>query len=369
MAICANNGSVFGSNNNNQYIKTDKGDFIAIKGSNIHERQILSDLMIPYKQILKSRIYLRPGQVNYLMNHLGLGDNATFVSIRARYNPKSKIEQDNYVIWNFYSDFYKKYAMDELLVLTGNSTNRIEQIYLTNPNPDYEVELEVMVATIDDNYSFFGENVNQIGRSYINIELIDIKTHVPGESIVVYDKTTPNKPLVYFTITNIQDIERTVNILSIQDSILGSVLLKFTDEYNAIQAESLFNYIINNPTININNLCPLIDNQPPILYFTDLVLFNGLTPSNSLDGNTFSSQIEFGTYSVISKLQLIDILVDSLVDNRDGTMSLSTDSININSGTFSYDSITSTASYQISFNIEDIAKNNLDDIILNLDVI
>lgn len=380
MSICSNNGSIFGSNNNNQYIKTDKGDFISIKGANIHERQILSDLRIPYKQILKSRIHLKAGQVNYLMNHLGLGDNATFVSIHARYDPKSVLEEDNYLVWNFYSDFNKQYAMDELLVLTGNSTNRIEQIYLTNPNPDYAVELEIMVAVIDDVYSFFNSVNEQVGRSYTGLDLIDIKTHVTGESIVIYDKSTPNKALTYFTIGNIQSVDRTVQILNIKDSILGDTFLEFTNEENATQAESLLNYVINNTSVDINNLCPLKDLDPPVINFNqnyektgDFIEFGGLTavPYNTLDGNTFSTQIEFATYataSIITKTDLLDGLIDSVVDSRDGTMSLSEDNININSGTNSYESITATASYDITFNIEDIAKNNLNDILISISV-
>lgn len=382
MSICSNNGSIFGSNNNNQYIKTNKGDFIAIKGANIHERQILSDLRIPYKQILKSRIHLKAGQVNYLMNHLGLGDNATFVSIHARYNTKSILEEDNYLVWNFYSDFNKQYAMDELLVLTGNSTNRIEQIYLTNPNPDYTVELEVMVAVIDDEYSFFNDSNQQVGRSYIGLDLIDIKTHVPNESIVIYDKSSPNKALAYFTISNISVVGRTVQILKINDSVLGDTFLEFSTEENAIQAESLFNYIINNPSVDLNNLCPLEDLEPPVIYFNqnyentgDFITFNGLTATsyNTLDGSTFSTQIEFATYatsSVITKTDLLDGLIDSVVDNRDGTMSLSEDNINIISGTNSniLDNITTTSSYDITFNIEDIAKNNLNDISISISV-
>ena len=52
-----------------QFIKTNGGDFIAVDGSNTRERLILSDLRIPYKQILKSRIILKTGQINYLLNH------------------------------------------------------------------------------------------------------------------------------------------------------------------------------------------------------------------------------------------------------------------------------------------------------------
>jgi hypothetical protein len=55
---------------------------------------------MPYKQILKSRVILKPGQTNYLLNFLGLGDNATFLSIKV-YNSKSVLEEDNIVHWSF----------------------------------------------------------------------------------------------------------------------------------------------------------------------------------------------------------------------------------------------------------------------------
>ena len=70
---CSSN--LFGGSS--QFIKTNAGDIVATDGANIREKLILSDMRIPYKQILKSRVVLKPGQVNYLLNHLGLGDNAT----------------------------------------------------------------------------------------------------------------------------------------------------------------------------------------------------------------------------------------------------------------------------------------------------
>ena len=55
-------------------------------------------------------------------------------------------------------------------MLTGNSANRIEQLYLTNPNSKYAVTLDVMVAVIDDNYTFFSDTINQTGTSIILVE-------------------------------------------------------------------------------------------------------------------------------------------------------------------------------------------------------
>jgi len=77
-----------------QFIKLNGGDFVAIEGSDTRERLILSDVRIPYKQVLKSRVVLNIGQANYLLNFLGLGDNATFLAIKAVYYPRSIIEAD-----------------------------------------------------------------------------------------------------------------------------------------------------------------------------------------------------------------------------------------------------------------------------------
>jgi hypothetical protein len=116
-------GNLFGPSS--QFIKTNGGDLIATEGSSTREKLMLSDLRIPYKQISKGRIMLKPGQTDYPLNHLGLGDNATFLSLKVTYDPKSKFEFDNYVQWNFFDDFSKMHPVSKLLVLTGNSTNRI----------------------------------------------------------------------------------------------------------------------------------------------------------------------------------------------------------------------------------------------------
>jgi hypothetical protein len=45
---------------------------------------------------LKGRVTLKPAEDSYLMNHLGLGNNATLVAMVTRIQ-KSKLEVDNYI--------------------------------------------------------------------------------------------------------------------------------------------------------------------------------------------------------------------------------------------------------------------------------
>ncbi|MCK9475647.1 MAG: hypothetical protein M0R46_07005 [Candidatus Muirbacterium halophilum] len=230
--------------NKSQYIKTYNGDVVSIEGSITTEKLLLSDLKIPYKQILKSRIILKAGQVNYLLNHLGLGNEATFILIKAIYNQKSIIESDNYICWNYSDNISKINFMDDVMLLTGNSIHRIPQLYLTNPNLDYDVTLDVMVAVIDNAYA---NNVpsNQSVAYFRGLEYTDIKNHIMGESIVINDKSTPVKPLIYLLLANITEIKIDFDTLTLNDVNNGTIMLKFLTKNDAIQAYS----IIDNPDI------------------------------------------------------------------------------------------------------------------------
>jgi len=376
MATCQS--SLFG--NQSQYIKVNGGDFVAVQGANTFEKLLVSDLRMPYKQLLKSRLILKAGQTNYLLNHLGLGDNATFVAIKAIYDAKSVIEEDNFITWSFYDDLTKSYSMAQMLVLTGNSTNRIKQLYLTNPNTKYPVALEVMVANIDDSYSFFNDTVNQSGTTFTGLEWTDIKSHIIGQSIKIMDKGTPTRPLIYLEIANIETIEKSGSILIIDDASYGTIFLQFLTEFDAYQAHSLFNYVIENPDVNIDTI--QVDSADPVLYFYnqvgttgDFIAFNGATagPYSTADGLTFSTSISLLTYgtasgTLIDKQQLIYLLVDSITDNRDGTMSMQPSNLIITATSSDISSIILPGTYSLTFNFSDIAHNLLDGVHVDLTI-
>lgn len=368
-------GNLFG--NRSQFIKTNGGDFIAVEASNTRERLILSDLRIPYKQILKSRVILKTGQTNYLLNHLGLGDNATFLCIKAVYDSKAVIEADRYVNWSYYDDLTRVNSFADMMVLTGNSTHRIPQLYLTNPSTKYPVYLDVMVGIIDDNYSIFTDTTNQSGTTFVNLEYTDIHSHVVGESIVINDKSSPVKPLIYLRLSDINSIERSGKILIIDDSSLGIVFLQFLTENDTYQAHSLLNYVLQNPNTDIDNLNPVIDSLDPILYFYDMVgaeyiAFNGATsgvPYNTSYGNTFSTLMSLSSFgSYIDKAQLIYSLVDYIEDNRDGYMSLLPSNLIISGTAGNVDTILNAGTYSLSFDFSDIAHNYLDGVIVELNI-
>ena len=275
------------------------------------------------------------------------------------------------------------------MTLTGNSSHRIKQIYLTNPNANYPVYLDVMIAVIDENYSFFNDIVNQSATTFTGLEYTDIQSYVVGQSIVVYDKNTPKNALTYFTIEDINMMGIEGTIITIEDS-LKVVLLKFLTENDAIQALSILNYITENPWVDISTILPTYDNLDPILFFYpqvggingtgSYISFNGATagvPYDTSYGLTFSTDISLSTYasaSYISKQSLIDIMISSIYDQRDGTMSIIPNNIILTSlltatTSSNVSSIGFTGSYKMTFDFSDVAHNYLDGVIVNLNII
>lgn len=373
MALCGNN-SLFGGNG--QYIKFQGGDIIAVEGANTVERLITSNLRIPYKQTLKSRVILKAGQVNYLLNHLGIGDNATFLAIKATYNSAAVNEEDNYILWNYYDNFNTQFPMDDIMILTGNSENRIKQLYLTNPNENYAVTLDILVAVLDDEYSYFTDTTGQTGTSFTGLKSDDIISFVVGESMVVND--TNSNALIYIQLSNINSISRSVAMVTIDDDAAGTIILVFTSEEEAAQAHSKISYALSNSGINLTTLSK--DTTNPVVYWNStagatgsFIEFNGATagvPYDTDDGLTFSTSFSFSAHvsgGIVSKTQLIDLLIGTVSDNRDGVMSITASSINLAS-TQSVDNITGTGSYDMTLNISDLALNDLSAINMTLTV-
>lgn len=357
-------GTLFGTGA--QYIKVVGGEFVAIDGSSTLERLLVSDLRMPYKQILKSRVVLKAGQQDYLLNHLGLGDNATFLAIKAIYDSGSVIEEDNYITWRFYNEPINIYPLAQMMVLTGNSLNRIKQLYLSNPNTKRPVQLEIIVAVIDDQTSFFNNVDVDGGTTLTNISLENIKTLKPNVSLQIVDAN--ELPIIYFNLDDIISIERNGNIIQISCSVAGLILLIHYNEAEAAQTESALNYVW---TIDQSQIIEDLvrEYERPVIFFENIV-----TPLDTSLGNTFSSTIT--STLPITKQYLLDNLVNYVYDIRDTDIALDTNNIIINKNiivdgqpqTITPQTITATGSYIVKFNISDIALNNLDDVLINLTI-
>jgi hypothetical protein len=378
MGCAIGQSTIFGPGSKN--IKFYVNDLIAVDGPNTVERQILGNLRFPYNQILRGRIILKAGQINYLLNNLGLGDNSTLLSLAVTYDPKSVHEEDNYIMWSFYDNLVNSYPISYMLLLSGNSTNRVKQIYLTNPNPNYDVNIDVLVGNIDNTYNFFNDTLNQTGTTFVNLTYTSIQSYIIGESIKIIDSNS--NPLIYISLSNISSIYISGQILTIDQTSTPSIFLQFTTINDANQAFSILNYVISNPNVDIGTLG--MDTQPPTIYWfstvgnsasNDYIYLNGSSnsvPYSTLDGNTFSTSISLSTYggtnSTIDKTSLNQLLINNVVDNRDGTINLTASNINLTYNSLSVNSITQSGTYSMTLNVSDIAGNAISGTTLTLTI-
>ena len=373
------------------YIKIYKGSFVGVEGSDIvHTMPI--NLFSPYKQLLRASVILKPGQCKFLLNHLGLGDNATFLSILATYDNASRVEADNFVQYSYYTNPNNWYSFAQMLVLTGNSENRIEQLYLSNPNQEYGVKLDILVGVIDDEYNFLNENfdceeivVNGIIK-FINVTCEDILSWSDG-SIVVKDPI--GNPQIYIDPYNINTIERNGSEIVIDDRATGTIILVFTGtthngqeysaEQEAISAYSKLSAVVENSDIVLDNgMCH--NTTPPCITFTENVSPMGASFSvvqSTCDGtNTVDYWCEQPIQPVgnMTKPELIPYIVENCNDLIDGDITLGNNEFIINKvdgGSLSpIDIITEDGIYYITFVVSDIMGNYVNpDIKVQINVI
>ena len=141
------------------------------------------------------------------------------------------------------------------------------------------------------------------------------------------------------------------------------------------------NYILENPGIDIEDIVPLEDNISPIIFFNStagatgsFIEFNGSSysvPYDTTDGFTFSTSISLSTYgtnSILTKSIINDLLIDYITDNRDGTMSLMDSQMILTGNTGVVSQVSQTGTYSLTFNFTDIATNNLEGVIVNLNI-
>lgn len=378
---------------NNSFIKYAGGDVVAQEGPTTLERLQLSDLRIPYQQILKTRVILKPGITNYLLNYTSLGDNATYLTLVARYDSLSRAESKNYVEYYYYTDPYRIYEFAQILTLSGNSTHRVPQIYLNNPNPDYSVNIDMMIAVIDDNTSFFFGATGSVpanalaftGLRYTDIRVYDPYNPGPSQTVRTLSiHNTVGDIIAFLELSTINTLTLTTNVIIIDDSALGVVYFQFIDDFNALQAYSWLNYLLENPTGVTGTfsgtgssleIIPTEDALSPLVVFKPTIILpygpTGITYSStwssttqSFQGNTPLVLTAFG--GTISYVNIASYAFNSITDNRDGVITFTNSQMMIldNSLSTVVTSITHSGTFSVIYNVNDNAGLNTNFVIL-----
>lgn len=256
-----------------------------------------------------------------------------------------------------------KYEIETYFVIIDSNTQARQRIIYTSQN-GLDIFVERYYGLVRDGYR--GSN------SYFkNLIFSCIKSYVVGESIVINDNNTPSIPLIYFTISEIKTIQRYDDYkIIIVDSQVEPITLEFASIFDANQAFSILNYIIQNPSLDVSIIGS--DIVPPTIYFNEFFLGNPILkdgsnesgPFNSGDADIFRVDINLSDYEEpvsFTKDLIIEGLIYNITDNRDGDFSLSPDDISIYKDVVSIDNsvneINSGGLYLIKFNLADISRN------------
>lgn len=257
-----------------------------------------------------------------------------------------------------------RYEIESYYVVIDSKTESRQRIvYIGNNGEDYFIER--YYGNIRDGYV-------QSNTFLRNLNFTDIKSHIPGESIVIYDKNIPPKPIIYIYLSSIQSIERDGEIkMTIIDSQVDPTTLEFLTAFDCDQAYSMLIYVLENKMADIGKLGA--DINPPVIFFkenffgSNIHLNSDMTlrgPLSTSDGDLFRIDIDSSNFNgplPISKDNIISGLIYDITDNRDGSIYLAKDDVLIYKDAINAASevheIQGIGNYMIRFNLIDLGRN------------
>lgn len=351
---------------NNKYIKVYKEDFIVVEGPNTKNKLSFSNLQIPYEQYLYTEVMLQEDTYHHEIPYGALGDQITFLILRVSYVPLTKTlipDPEVPVLEYFFQTNENEIRnIDSLLILSGTKDKKLPKIYINNPNKKFRAKVEILAATQE---VVFGTGIvyvpiNENTFSIQDLLYTNIVSDDMGYSIIVQKDS--NNPIANLALDRISNIEISGRLLIVDDTAIGKVNLFFINEFHCLQAFSLINWAMKDIGVNIITSSTGADlTSPLITYSADFT-----TDISILDYPIGTS----GTagYS-IAKQNLIDLLVSSVEDNRDGNIIIDTSNVTITklNQSLKRETISEIGKYSFTIDVVDLAGNmTSDSFILNI---
>lgn len=316
-----------------------------ISGSKTLAAVDLCNVNIPYENYQKISIKILPGMEDFILDFPTLGNKPTFLMIVAKYCDKDPNNQ--FMYWNFIHSADAPNVMTNIMVLTGTSNNPIPKIKITNPSEKCPIMLDILVAGDVTDFSDTEQYIYIGDLTFCDIYLYDdgilgIKNEEAEED---------------FTI-NIANIINFIKMddykIKIDDNTDHDIVLGFKTCEDVCQAISILNYIVNNPTDPddlFGETCEdRKDINPPIIIFNE--------PPVDVNNNTAAIQFDF-EYDELTKDDIIQLLIHTVIDDRDGLIQLQPSNVtifdvNLNN---TIPIIVESGIYEITFEVSDLACN------------
>lgn len=352
-----------------KYIRFSNDSLVVTDGASTVATMDLCKMKIPYEQYVRTGIILPPGSSNMNLQYCGLlGNNVTFLAIYATYdNSNNKVYATPYgrVIDSDPNEMYTEYFFSnqpqivryfaQMMVLTGTESKPVPEVRVNNPGK-YPIKLDIIAATtstnIEDSTSTVGEDFQIKGLYWTDI----LSDTISGD-FVIYQN---NVPVAYIDRDKIAGIEVNGRILSIDDTAIGQIDLEFVDDFNANQANSILTWAMKDPNNHILPGTPA-DLTAPVITYKDTFTTNIKIDENGTNSTTGSS--------IITKQDLIDAWIESVIDNRDGEIILDDNNlviIDLETGN-EINAITRVGKYDVTITVRDIAQNTtMDNFVINV---
>jgi hypothetical protein len=346
-------------------IKPYECSFIVIEGPNMKGKLNLEGLEIRYDSFYLSQLVLNTTSSDQPLMYGFLGESVTFLMVRAKYlpaDPNWAIETDQFIEYYFKDDPTQIRTMSQLMVLTGNSTKRIPQIFFNNPNQTYKVYLEVLMANLPQesmtntnqytqNSSYSGLYWNSITSDSVNYIL---PTTTGSTELMILDATGSTVCVIpYDNIRTILKVSSTTLLIGLDTE--EKIKLEFLSEFNCNQANSRINWVLEDRRRRIlTTSSPDIDITAPVFTWNN-VLTGSTTGITS--GTTTEYLLPSGTTYTTTLLK--EIFISGITDTVDGTKSIYDTEIVIYvlNDFVPTTSITAVDTYNVLFTIRDIANN------------
>ena len=342
---------------------------IIVEGPQLKGKLNLEGLEFNWENFNLAQMVLNPEAQDQPLLYGFLGTQLTLLWVRARYvpvDPMWAVETENYIEYYFGDDPTNVFTMGQMLVLTGNSVKKIDQIYFNNPSTKNKVYLEILMANLGQdsltNPDQFKNNSFFSGL-YFNSIISDIVSYtIPSSTgstelrIIDIDGNS----LIYIPYTNIRTIEK----LDAFTLLIGldteeKIKLQFLSEFNTDQANSRINWVLKSQRYRILTInSPDVDVTPPVFSWNSIL--SGTT-SGITSGTTTSTIyiLPTGSTTYYDATSLKETFISGITDNRDGLIDIYDSTVFI----YEYNSIipisgmSSAGIYNLYFEIRDLANN------------
>lgn len=329
-----------------KYIKLKDSKFNILNGANTVNSLPLCDFKMEYEQYQRLSVQIPKGQIDYVLSFPMLGIKPTFLVLSPKYcNCNSSYK---FLKWKFESSSDPKLSFTNILVLSATTTNPITSILVDNPDPNNDIQLEILVSAMSNDYL----NDTSALLYLDNLVFTNVHTYNETNSGILAFYNSANQLAGTTNISDIVNVYKVPNQnrIIIDESSVNNIILDFTDEYNALQALSAINWVLSNPSTRA--LPQPADTIAPVITYTPAVIANTIA-------------IDLATYVnyTFNKEDFITLSLVNAIDNRDGNITITPLNIIFKEGTTELINIVNEGTYTAHISISDFAGNTTTSVI------